>query len=112
MGEPPFGQFRWDSRDSEFANYGKHCTASIAMTNHCCRDPKSMTSEKSPLKRKDFTEANLAAARIILREPERYAGLPLEWAMLWQARHVNSRIVEHGTRPKSMKERLAARRIA
>ena len=31
-------------------------------------------------KLQDFTAANLAAARVILANPVKYAGLPLEWA--------------------------------
>ena len=33
-----------------------------------------------------YTAANREAARIILQEPERYAGLPLRWAELILAR--------------------------
>lgn len=32
-------------------------------------------------------QANDQAARIILNEPEKYAGLPFEWAKLWATRH-------------------------
>jgi hypothetical protein len=34
---------------------------------------------------------NEEAARIILADAERYAGLPLEWARLWMERRENSR---------------------
>jgi hypothetical protein len=34
-----------------------------------------------------WTEGNEQAARIILADPERYAGLPLIWARLWVERH-------------------------
>lgn len=33
-----------------------------------------------------YEAGNREAAAIILANPERYAGLPLEWAQLWTAR--------------------------
>jgi hypothetical protein len=44
--------------------------------------------------------ANEEAARIILSEPERYAGLPLEWARLWMD--------AMGTREKGRRRRWKA----
>jgi hypothetical protein len=38
-------------------------------------------------KAKAFHGGNKEAACIILADPERYAGLPLEWARLWMERH-------------------------
>jgi hypothetical protein len=38
-------------------------------------------------KRTDYDRGNEDAARIILADPERYDGLPLQWAKLWVARH-------------------------
>jgi hypothetical protein len=35
---------------------------------------------------RNFDRDNDQSARIILADPERYAGLPLEWARLWMSR--------------------------
>jgi hypothetical protein len=51
---------------------------------------------------------NALAARLILADPEKYDGLPLEWAMLWQSRHPHVRLVECEPKPKTIEERLAA----
>lgn len=37
-------------------------------------------------KRLDITYGNALAARIILSDPVKYAGLPLVWARLWMDR--------------------------
>jgi hypothetical protein len=34
-----------------------------------------------------YEASNLEAARIILRDPEQYAGLPLAWACMFMDRH-------------------------
>jgi hypothetical protein len=45
-----------------------------------------------------WTEGNEQAARIILADPERYAGLPTAWARLWVERHGPARKpAERGT---------------
>jgi hypothetical protein len=36
---------------------------------------------------KNYCRGNEEAARIILADPERYAGLALKWARLWVERH-------------------------
>jgi hypothetical protein len=36
----------------------------------------------------DYDRSNEQAARIILADPEKYAGLALEWARLWWTRHM------------------------
>jgi hypothetical protein len=35
-----------------------------------------------------YDGANAEAARIILADPVRYAGLPLEWARMWQEKQM------------------------
>ena len=35
----------------------------------------------------EMERKNGQAAKIILLEPERYAGLPVEWARLWNEKH-------------------------
>jgi len=35
----------------------------------------------------NYDRGNRAAARIILSDPARYAGLPLAWAKLWMEQH-------------------------
>lgn len=41
------------------------------------------------MKRTDAYDAhNYEAARVILSDPERYAGAVLEWAVMWRERHL------------------------
>ena len=54
----------------------------------------------------DYDKGNLEAARIILADPERYAGLPLEWAKLWMAKH------ERKSEPESNRQPAIATAIA
>jgi hypothetical protein len=52
------------------------------------------------VKTKVFHSGNEEAARIILADPKRYAGLPLEWAKLWRERHPGIRI-ENEPKPEA-----------
>jgi hypothetical protein len=42
-----------------------------------------------------YDAGNREAAEIILADPERYAGLPLEWARLWMERHPKTEDRDH-----------------
>jgi hypothetical protein len=54
----------------------------------------------------DYDKDNLEAARIMLADPERYAGSPLEWAKLWMAKH------ERKSEPESNRQPASATAIA
>jgi len=65
-----------------------------------------------PSRRKEIealTESNGRAAWIILAEPDRYAGLPMEWARLWVGRHGMPKEPK-GYREAGLEDRLAEKR--
>lgn len=58
------------------------------------REPRAKPrAEKPPRERlaDRYDRQNREAARIILAKPQRYAGLPLEWARLWRSKRKEKR---------------------
>ena len=52
-----------------------------------------------------YDAGNRETAEIILADPERYAGLPLEWARLWMERHLTA--LDQKGRPAPVTERAS-----
>jgi hypothetical protein len=52
-----------------------------------CRGAISIRAKPVRTRHQRYDTANAGAAQIILSDPTKYDGLPLEWARLWMSRH-------------------------
>jgi hypothetical protein len=88
--------------------------------SECKQERVKIRSNSRPVKGdinaviRQYEETNLAAARIILADPGKYAGLPLEWVRMFIDRHNHEKSksmrAPFGTprKPEAQTKRLAA----